>query len=153
MLGDPPCHAQPDSVMSNIVGDFFAAGVQALDHAHGFLMARLVDGAIAHVDRHPICPGESCSGIGAVWGGDEEGATITAPQCGSGHHLQLALVLQGPSSQAAHGLGAAWSVGLLQAPLVERAQYGIVQSHDNLFAGTGGGWTPDFLALVFASTN
>ena len=62
-------------------------------------------------------------------------------------------MLQGTSSQAAHGFGAAWSVGLLKAPFIERAKDRLVQPHNDLFAGTGGGWTPGFLALVFASTN
>jgi len=47
--------------------------------------------------------------------------------------LQLALVLEGASSKATHGLGAAWSIGLLKAPLIERAKDWLMQPHNNLF--------------------
>jgi len=67
--------------------------------------------------------------------------------------LQLALVLEGASSQTAHGLGTAWSIGLLKAPVIECAKDWLMQPHNNLFAGTCGSWSPGFFALVVASTN
>jgi len=67
--------------------------------------------------------------------------------------LQLALVLEGASSQTAHGLGAAWSIGLLKAPLIECAKDWLMQPHNNLFAGASGHRTAYSFVLVFGITN